>query len=157
MSVNILLGSLSDKKKMQGALDALNEFGVSFDFKVFSAHRSPHLAVEYVESAEQRGTKVFICGAGMAAHLAGVVAGHTTLPVIGVPLSSSALQGQDSLLSTVQMPKGVPVATVAIDGSYNAGILAVQMLALQDVSLAEKLQQFKITMVETIKQVNENL
>lgn len=154
MSVSILLGSASDKEKMQGALNALTEFGISCEFKVLSAHRSPHLVVEHVETAPSRGIKVFICGAGMAAHLAGVVSGHTTLPVIGVPLSGSALNGHDALLSTVQMPKGVPVATVAIDGSYNAGILAVQMLALADETLAKKLVDFKADQVKNIEKAN---
>lgn len=157
MSVSILLGSVSDKEKMQGAIDALSEFGISYEFNVISAHRSPHLVVEHVESAPSRGIKVFICGAGMAAHLAGVVSGNTTLPVVGVPLSGSALNGHDALLSTVQMPKGVPVATVAIDGSYNAGILAVQMLALSDDTLAKKLVDFKAAQVKKIEQANASL
>lgn len=157
MSVSILLGSVSDKEKMQGAVNALTEFGISCEFHVLSAHRSPHKVVKHVETAGDRGIKVFICGAGMAAHLAGVVSGHTTLPVIGVPLSGSALSGHDALLSTVQMPKGVPVATVAIDGSYNAGILAVQMLALSDSNLAEKLVAFKAEQVKKIEKINEEL
>ena len=157
MVVSILLGSSSDVERMQGVVEALKEFGVDSELKVLSAHRSPEMVSEYVKNAEERGTKVFICGAGMAAHLAGCVAALTTLPVIGIPLSGSALQGIDSLLSTVQMPKGVPVATVAIDGAYNAGILAVQILAVSDESLAQKLLEYKSKQAETIKAVNEPL
>ncbi|MBD3266780.1 5-(carboxyamino)imidazole ribonucleotide mutase, partial [bacterium] len=112
---------------------------------------------EHVRAASERGVGVFICGAGMAAHLAGAVSAHTHLPVIGVPLSGSALQGTDALHATVQMPKGVPVATVAIDGSYNAGILAVQMLALSDDKLARKLVEYKQGMVQKIEEANQKV
>ena len=141
---------------MQKAVDALNEFGISSEVKILSAHRSPDLVKEYVQSAPERGAKLFICGAGMAAHLAGCVAGMTCLPVIGIPLSGSALNGTDALYSTVQMPKGIPVATVAIDGAYNAGILAVQMLSLSNTDLADRLKEYRMKMAESIKQLNQN-
>lgn len=155
MTVSILMGSASDQKTMQKAADVLQEFGIVFDMRVLSAHRAAEHVVEYVKSAPKRGTRIFICGAGMAAHLAGAVAGNTTLPVIGVPLSGSALQGQDALYSTVQMPKGVPVATVAIDGAYNAGILAIQILSLSDERLSRQLQDFRERMTLEILKTNE--
>jgi len=149
------MGSLSDKSKMQAAADILAEFGVPCEMKIMSAHRSPALVKDYVHRAPERGIRVLICGAGMAAHLAGCVAAQTALPVIGVPLSGSALHGQDALLSTVQMPKGIPVATVAIDGAYNAGILAVQILALSDTHLAAKLRAFREKMTQDMERLNE--
>ena len=154
MTVAIIMGSPSDRAKMQGAADILQEFGIPFEVTVLSAHRSPELVTDYVKNAPIRGIRLFICGAGMAAHLAGCVAGQTWLPVIGVPLSGSTLGGEDALFSTVQMPKGIPVAAVAIDGSYNAGLLAVQMLALHDALLTQKLKDFKQHQAETIKQAN---
>ncbi len=157
MKVSIIVGSQSDLPKIQGAVDALTQFNVEFEINVMSAHRSPALVENYVRNAPQREIKVFICGAGLAAHLAGCVAGHTYLPVIGVPLSGSTLGGQDSLLSTVQMPKGVPVATVAIDGSFNAGLLAVQMLALSDKNLTDQLIAHKTAMGEKVSQINEEI
>lgn len=141
--VAILMGSESDLEVMAKAHETLTKFGVPAEIRVLSAHRNPDDLDEYVKTAPGRGVKVFICGAGMAAHLGGVVAAKTTLPVIGVPLSNKALVGIDSLLSMFQMPKGVPVATVAIDGAMNAGILAVQILALSDEKLAKRLVQFK--------------
>lgn len=155
MKVAVLMGSLSDKPKMQAAAEVLAEFGVPCELKIMSAHRSPGLVQEYVRKAPDRGIRVVICGAGLAAHLAGTVAAHTTLPVIGVPLSGSALNGQDALLSTVQMPKGIPVATVAIDGAYNAGLLAVQMLAIGDPALTAKLQKFRAKMTHDLEQLNQ--
>jgi len=149
------MGSLSDKSKMQAAADILAEFGVPCEMKIMSAHRSPALVKDYVHRAPERGIRVLICGAGMAAHLAGCVAAQTALPVIGVPLSGSALHGQDALLSTVQMPKGIPVATVAIDGAYNAGILAVQILALSDTHLTAKLRAFREKMTQDMERLNE--
>jgi len=149
------MGSLSDKSKMQAAVDILAEFGIPCEMKIMSAHRSPALVKDYVHRAPERGIRVLICGAGMAAHLAGCVAAQTALPVIGVPLSGSALHGQDALLSTVQMPKGIPVATVAIDGAYNAGILAVQILALSDTHLAAKLRAFREKMTQDMERLNE--
>ncbi|HQH71506.1 MAG TPA: 5-(carboxyamino)imidazole ribonucleotide mutase [bacterium] len=155
MTVAVIMGSLSDKSKMQAAVDILAEFGIPCEMKIMSAHRSPALVKDYVHRAPERGIRVLICGAGMAAHLAGCVAAQTALPVIGVPLSGSALHGQDALLSTVQMPKGIPVATVAIDGAYNAGILAVQILALSDTHLAAKLRAFREKMTQDMERLNE--
>lgn len=116
MKVAVLMGSVSDRDKMQPAVDTLTRFGIEADVRVLSAHRNPHQVVELVSTAREEGYVAFICGAGMAAHLAGVVAAHTTPPVVGVPLSGGALNGVDALYSTVQMPKGIPVATVAVDG-----------------------------------------
>ncbi|MDP3975452.1 MAG: 5-(carboxyamino)imidazole ribonucleotide mutase [bacterium] len=146
--VAILMGSDSDLEVMAKAHTVLGEFNISAEIRVMSAHRNPDDLEDYVQAAPGRGVKVFICGAGMAAHLGGVVAAKTTLPVIGVPLSNKALVGIDSLLSMFQMPKGVPVATVAIDGAQNAGILAAQILALADKVLAEKLLAYKAKMAE---------
>ena len=139
MKVAVLMGSASDKDKMQPAADTLAKFGIEADVRVLSAHRNPHQVVALVSTAREEGYVAFICGAGMAAHLAGVVAAHTTLPVVGVPMSGGALNGVDALYSTVQMPKGIPVATVAVDGSMNAALLVVQMLAITDEDLQQKL------------------
>jgi phosphoribosylaminoimidazole carboxylase PurE protein len=141
--VGILMGSAHDAAIMTKARDTLTKLGVKCELLVRSAHRCPDEAVAYAKSARERGVKVIIAGAGMAAHLAGAVAAHTTLPVIGVPISSGALQGVDALYATVQMPSGTPVATVAINGAENAATLAAQMLALSDDELAAKLQQLK--------------
>ena len=145
INVLILMGSDSDAPVMQAAVDILREFGISCEMTVASAHRSPERVMRLVRDAPGRGVKVFIVGAGAAAHLAGVVAAHTTMPVIGVPIDSSALKGLDALLSTVQMPPGVPVATVAIGkpGATNAGVLAAQMLALGDAEIANRLRSYK--------------
>jgi 5-(carboxyamino)imidazole ribonucleotide mutase len=143
MKVAILMGSANDKDKMAGAGEMLTRFGVPYEEHVMSAHRNPAEVTALATSARADGFGVMICAAGMAAHLAGVVAAHTTLPVIGVPLSAGALNGVDALYSTVQMPKGIPVATVAVDGSANAGILAVEILAINDATLAAKLDEFK--------------
>jgi len=124
---------------MRAASETLEAFGIEADVRVLSAHRNPAEVVELVSSARENGYVAFICGAGMAAHLAGVVAAHTTLPVVGVPLSGGALNGVDALYATVQMPKGIPVATVAIDGSLNAALLVVEMLAITDADLAARL------------------
>jgi 5-(carboxyamino)imidazole ribonucleotide mutase len=139
VKVGVLMGSPNDKDKMQAAADTLERFGIEADVRVLSAHRNPAEVVALVSSARESGYVAFICGAGMAAHLAGVVAAHTTLPVVGVPLSGGALNGVDALYATVQMPKGIPVATVAIDGSLNAALLVVEMLAITDAGLAERL------------------
>ena len=139
MKVAVLMGSASDKDKMAPAAETLGKFGIEADVRVLSAHRNPAQVVELVSTAREHGYVAFICGAGMAAHLAGVVAAHTTLPVVGVPLSGGALNGVDALYSTVQMPKGIPVATVAVDGSVNAALLVVQMLAISDEDLQAKL------------------
>jgi 5-(carboxyamino)imidazole ribonucleotide mutase len=133
------MGSASDAAKMAPAAETLGRFGIEADERVLSAHRTPDAVVELARGARAAGYVAFICGAGMAAHLAGAVAAHTTLPVVGVPLSGGALNGVDALYATVQMPKGVPVATVAIDGAMNAALLVVQMLAIGDEGLAAAL------------------
>jgi len=138
--VGILMGSESDLETMKGAAKILDELGVTHELRVLSAHRTPEEAAAYAESAEARGTKVLIAGAGLAAHLAGALVAHTTLPVIGVPIAAGTLGGLDSLLSTVQMPPGLPVATVAIGGAKNAGLLAAAILAICDPSLSERLK-----------------
>lgn len=143
MKVAVLMGSASDMKKMQAAADTLEKFGIDADVRVLSAHRTPGAVAELASTGREQGYAAFICGAGMAAHLAGAVAANTTLPVVGVPLSGSALDGVDALYATVQMPKGVPVATVAVDGSMNAALLVVQMLAISDESLARQLAEHK--------------
>jgi len=153
IDVLILMGSDSDAAVMTAARDTLAEFGLRSEMTVASAHRSPARVLRLVEEAPRRGVKVFVVGAGAAAHLAGVVAAHTTLPVIGVPIDSSALKGLDALLSTVQMPPGVPVATVAIGkpGATNAGVLAAQMIALADPQVAAKLTAYKKTLEEKVE------
>jgi 5-(carboxyamino)imidazole ribonucleotide mutase len=143
MKVAVLMGSANDKPKMAPAVQLLAEFGVEASEHVMSAHRTPRAVSAFARTAREDGFAVVICGAGMAAHLAGVVAGHTTLPVIGVPLSGSALNGVDALYATVQMPRGVPVATVAIDGAANAAMLAVQILAVTDAGLAKRLGDYR--------------
>jgi len=148
--VGIIMGSDSDLPVMQEAAKALEEFGIEYELTVVSAHRTPERALEYAKSAQGRGLKVIIAGAGGAAHLAGVVAANTTLPVIGVPMKSGALAGVDALYATVQMPPGVPVATVAIDGAKNAGILTAEMLALSDEGLAGKLGAYKKKMADAV-------
>ena len=150
--VLILMGSDSDAPTMQPAVDVLKEFGISSEMTVASAHRSPARVMRLVADAPSRGVKVFIVGAGAAAHLAGVVAAHTTLPVIGVPIDSSALKGLDALLSTVQMPPGVPVATVSIGkpGATNAGVLAAQIMGVGDKSIAQKLVDYKKKLADKV-------
>lgn len=137
--VGVLMGSDSDLPVVRKALDTLSAFGVPYEVHVYSAHRTPVQAQEFCSSARDRGFGVLICAAGMAAHLAGAAAANTTLPVIGIPMASGGLGGMDALLATVQMPTGIPVATVAVNGAANAAILAVQMLALEDPALADKL------------------
>lgn len=139
MKVAVLMGSPRDGDKMAGAAETLERFGIEADVRVLSAHRNPAQVAELASGARDEGYVAFICGAGMAAHLAGVVAAHTTLPVVGVPLSGGALNGVDALYATVQMPRGIPVATVAVDGSMNAALLVVEMLAIRDADLAAKL------------------
>ena len=153
IDVLILMGSDSDAAVMSAAGDALSEFGLTWEMTVASAHRSPARVTRLIDEAPGRGVKVFIVGAGAAAHLAGVVAAHTTLPVVGVPIDSSALKGMDALLSTVQMPPGVPVATVAIGkpGATNAGVLAAQMIALGQPALALKLEAYKQKLAEKVE------
>ena len=137
--VAVLMGSANDRDKMAPAVETLGRFGIEVDERVLSAHRTPEQVAELAKGAREAGYCAFICGAGWAAHLAGAVAAHTTLPVVGVPLSGSALNGVDALYATVQMPKGIPVATVAIDGALNAALLVVEMLALADPSLVSAL------------------
>jgi phosphoribosylamine--glycine ligase len=159
ISVLILMGSDSDAPVMQSAVDVLKEFGISCELTVASAHRSPERVTRLVAEAPGRGVKVFIVGAGAAAHLAGVVAAHTTMPVIGVPIDSSALNGLDALLSTVQMPPGVPVATVSIGkpGASNAGVLAAQILAVGDPQIAAKLGGYKKQLAANVEQAAAKL
>jgi len=137
--VAIIMGSPNDRPKMEPAAETLAGFGIEADVRVMSAHRTPAVVAEFVGSARAEGYAAIIAGAGMAAHLAGAAAAHTTLPVVGVPLSGGALNGVDALYATVQMPKGIPVATVAVDGSINAALLVVQMLAISDADLEAKL------------------
>ena len=143
MKVAVLMGSPNDSDKMAPAAETLARFGIEADVRVLSAHRTPDRVVELARSARAEGFVAFICGAGMAAHLAGAVAANTTLPVVGVPLSGGAIGGIDALYSTVQMPRGIPVATVAVDGSMNAALLVVQMLAVHDPALAEALEEHR--------------
>lgn len=152
--VVIIMGSDSDLGVMQAAADILETFGIDCQMTVASAHRSPARAMRIASEARDRGTRVIIAGAGHAAHLAGVLAAHTTLPVIGVPIDSSCLQGMDALLSTVQMPPGIPVATVSIgkSGAKNAGILAAQILAVADADIAARLQTYKDEMARQVEQ-----
>jgi 5-(carboxyamino)imidazole ribonucleotide mutase len=149
--VGIVMGSESDRPIMEKAATVLTRFDVGYEIEAMSAHRAPARVVEYASSALERGLKVVIAGAGLAAHLPGVVAAHTTLPVIGVPLYSEALSGADALYSCVQMPPGVPVATVALGGAKNAAVLAVQILANADDSLRDKLLAFKRELTEGLK------
>ncbi len=149
--VGIVMGSDSDLPVMQGAADALTELGVAHEVRVVSAHRTPHDMIAYGGEAADRGLRVIVAGAGGAAHLPGMLAAVTTLPVIGVPVRSSSLQGLDSLLSIVQMPKGVPVATVAIDGGRNAGLLAAQILALADAELGHRIAGARAEMAEAAR------
>jgi 5-(carboxyamino)imidazole ribonucleotide mutase len=151
--VGIVMGSTSDWDTMKAAAKMLEDFGVPYEAKAMSAHRTPELVAEWASGAAQRGMKAIIAGAGGAAHLAGVVAAHTVLPVLGVPMPSKHLQGLDSLLSTVQMPKGIPVATFAIGdaGAANAALYAIAMLALSDESLSSKLKDFRKKQSEAVR------
>jgi 5-(carboxyamino)imidazole ribonucleotide mutase len=150
--IGIVMGSTSDWETMKAAAKMLEDFGVPYEAKAMSAHRTPHAVAEWAEGAKKRGMKAIIAAAGGAAHLAGVVAAHTTLPVLGVPMPSKHLQGLDSLLSTVQMPKGIPVATFAIGdaGAANAALFAVALLALSDEKLAGKLSEFRAKQTEAV-------
>ena len=139
-SVGILVGSKSDLPVMEKCTNRFDDLGIDYELEVRSAHRNPDAVAEYVTSAPERGIKVFICAAGMAAHLAGAVAARTNLPVIGIPIAAGTLGGFDALLATVQMPSGVPVATVAVNGAANAAVLAAQILALSDSELAQRLE-----------------
>jgi 5-(carboxyamino)imidazole ribonucleotide mutase len=150
--IGIVMGSTSDWETMKAAAKVLEEFGVPYDAKAMSAHRTPHAVAEWASGAQKNGMKAIIAAAGGAAHLAGVVAAHTTLPVLGVPMPSKHLQGLDSLLSTVQMPKGIPVATFAIGeaGAGNAALFAVALLALSDSAMARKLADFRAKQTESV-------
>lgn len=155
--VLIISASDSDIAIMNEAVKVLNEFGVENELTISSAHRSPQRSVELVENFHKNGGKVIICGAGLAAHLAGVVAAHFPLPVIGIPLKNGVLNGVDALLATLQMPPGIPVATVAIDGAKNAGLLAVQILATSDPELEKKLIEYKKGLAEGVEKKAEKL
>lgn len=159
--VGIVMGSDSDAGVMKAAAEALQELGIEYEATVASAHRTPDRAAEWARTAADRGLKVIIAGAGMAAHLPGVLAAYTTLPVIGVPINSGALQGVDALYAIVQMPPGIPVATVGINGARNAGLLAAEMLALSDPALAQRLADMRVKMGEKLaekaRQVEETL
>ncbi len=144
------MGSDSDLRVMQAAADTLDNLDIPYELTVVSAHRTPERMFDYARSAEERGLKVIVAGAGGAAHLPGMVASLTVLPVIGVPVAITALQGQDSLLSIVQMPKGIPVATVAIDNATNAGLLAAQIIGSSDLGVREKLQEFRRAQTQTV-------
>ena len=155
--IGIIMGSDSDLKVMQKAIDVCKEFEIPFEVKIISAHRTPEVHAEYSKTAASRGIKVIIAAAGMAAHLPGVTAGQTHLPVIGVPIKGKSLEGNDALYSIVQMPPGIPVATVAIDGAKNAGLLAVQMLAISDDELRGKFISYKREMAEASMRKNDLL
>lgn len=155
--VAVIMGSDSDFPTVSPAIKRLKSFGIPVEVRVMSAHRTPDAAAEFSKNAKTEGFGVIIAAAGKAAHLGGVLAAHTTLPVIGIPVKSSTLDGLDALLSTVQMPSGIPVATVAIDGADNAAILAAQMLALSDDSIAAQLEQMKVDMEKGVAKKNEAL
>jgi 5-(carboxyamino)imidazole ribonucleotide mutase len=157
--VGIIMGSDSDIEVMQEAGNILKQFGVPYEIGVYSAHRSPHRTADYVKSARERGLKLIIAGAGASAHLAGVTAAETTIPVIGVPIGSSPLSGFDALLSTVQMPPGVPVATMGVgkSGATNAGIFAVQVLALEDEKLMQRLVDYKQNLEKSVAEKSKKV
>ena len=155
--VAVVMGSDSDLDTMRACMKRLKAFGVPFEVHVISAHRTPAAAEQFASSAREKGFGVIIAAAGKAAHLAGVLAAYTTLPVIGVPIKTSMMGGLDSLLSMVQMPKGIPVACVAVDGADNAAILAAQMLALSDPALADKLEQFKARMAQEVSEKDKKI
>ena len=156
-TVSIVMGSDSDMPVMAKAADVLEEFGITYEMRIISAHREPDTFFEYAKTAEDRGVKVIIAGAGMAAHLPGMCAAIFPMPVIGIPMHTTSLGGKDSLYSIVQMPSGIPVATVAINGGQNAGLLAVKMLAVSDSSLLNKLKEYTKTMKEAVEKKDENL
>jgi len=155
--VGILMGSDSDLPVMEKAAEALKEMGVAYEIDISSAHRLPEKTAGYAKTARERGLEVLIAGAGMAAHLAGVLAAHTTLPVIGIPLKSGALNGADALYSTVQMPPGVPVATVGIDGAKNAAYLACEILSIKYPEIAKKLEDFRSRTRKSLEEKSEAL
>ncbi len=156
--VGIIMGSKSDLTVMSGAAEALDLLGVPYEIHIVSAHRTPERMVDYAKKARSRGLKVIVAGAGGAAHLPGMVASLTSLPVVGVPvLAKHSLQGWDSILSILQMPKGVPVATVAVDNAYNGGLLAARILSTEDSALAEKLDAYQATQEKTVIEADETL
>ncbi len=156
--VGIIMGSLSDWKVMSGAVEILEQFGIPYEKEVVSAHRTPQKMIDYALSARKRGLKVIIAGAGGAAHLPGMVSSSTTLPVIGVPIkSSNSIDGWDSILSILQMPAGVPVATVSLNGAKNAGILAAQILGANDEEIAKKLRAYSEGLKDLVEEMNEEL
>lgn len=155
--VAIIMGSNSDLPVVKGAIEQLKQFDVTYEAHVISAHRTPNQAENFAKTAKERGIKVIIAAAGKAAHLGGVIAAYTTLPVIALPIKSSLMDGLDSLLSMVQMPSGIPVATVAVNGADNAGILAVQMLALADPGLEKRLEKFKEDMAAAVMEKDAKL
>ena len=151
--VAIIMGSISDINTMEKASEVLNELGISYEMKVLSAHRTPDLLLEYIAQVEEKGFKVIIAGAGGAAHLPGVIASRTLLPVIGVPIETKALGGLDSLLSIVQMPGGIPVATMGIGNAKNAGLMAAHILAIENSKIRERLKDYRKAMVQEIKDI----
>lgn len=155
--VSIVMGSDSDLPVMRKAADILDKFGITYEMRIISAHRMPDTFFEYAKTAEERGIRVIIAGAGMAAHLPGMCAALFALPVIGVPMHTTSLGGKDSLYSIVQMPSGIPVATVAINGGANAGILAAKILAVSDAALLEKLKAYSREMEESVRKKDERL
>ena len=155
--VAVIMGSKSDFDTVKGALSVFDDFGIAYTVRVMSAHRTPDAAAEFAEKAEANGIKVIICAAGMAAHLGGVIAAKTTLPVIGLPIPSEPFKGVDALLAMVQMPPGIPVATVAINGALNAAILALQILATRDNELKKKMIDYKESLKEKIVKANKEL
>ncbi len=155
--VGIIMGSDSDFEIMKEAGVELKKFGIEYEMTIVSAHRTPERAIEYAKSAEEKGISIIIAGAGGAAHLPGVIAAFTTLPVIGVPILTKSLSGMDSLFSIVQMPKGVPVATVAINGAANAGILAAQIIGIEDPQVKKSLKEFKEKMKKDVEEKAKNI
>lgn len=155
--IGIIMGSDSDLPIMQKAFEVCKEFNIPFEVKILSAHRTPEEHAEYSRTAEERGLKVIIAAAGGAAHLPGVTAANTTLPVIGVPIKGKSFEGMDSLLSIVQMPSGIPVATVAVDGAKNAALLAVEILAIEDNNIKERLKEYRVKMAAASMKKNENV
>ena len=151
MKVGVIMGSTSDLEIMSAAFGVLESFGVEYEKKVISAHRAPYLLAEYASTARERGLAAIIAGAGGAAHLAGVTAAYTTIPVIGVPINGKAFGGMDALLATVQMPSGIPVATVAVNGAKNAALLAVSILSVTDKDLEQKLAAFRAEQTQKIE------
>lgn len=157
MKVSIVMGSISDKEIAEKVISTLKKFDIEYEVRVISAHRTPYLASSFAEKAEGKGIEVIIAIAGKAAHLAGIMAGITSIPIIGIPAKSSTMDGLDSLLSVVQMPKGVPVATVAIDGGENGGLLAVQMLSIKYPKLRTKFKEYKKELIDEVIKMDEEI